>query len=360
MRVLGPQSRFDRLVIDVPANADDLTITASAEDTAQNGDLRIRVYRMDFDTALATAPNVPARPVELPMVGEAVVDANNGPSVTVNTTGGRYYIVLENAGTANAGVHVSGSMRFSGSRSEHHIGWWDLQRGNDSILQGIDFNRVGSSGFVAWYSYGDDNLQTWYFAQAIIQADRDIWTADLWRLTNDGSNQFITIIGEISITTVSPTQLIMSYRLFGQSGFDRAAPISETTCPLVSNVETSYSAHWFDGVGGKGGDTLLVIDRAQQQVHYFYDQHGSPRWVTSDGGGGPLDPVQNVLEVRNNCSLCPEITATVNPVGTLTTNFTSENTGSKVLEFTLAAPLGDIFSRTIDAVKLSDTQVCTN
>jgi hypothetical protein len=359
-RVLGAQSRFDRLVIDVPANADDLTVTASAEDAAQNGDLRIKIYQMDFDTALASAPDVPVRPAELPMVGEAMMDATNGPSVTVNTNGGRYYVVLENAGTLAAGVHVSGTMSFSGTRSDHHIGWWDLQRGNNSILQGIDFNRVGSSGFMAWYSYGDDNLQTWYFAQADIQPDRDIWTADLWRLTNDGTNQFITTIGEVSVTTISATQLMMSYRLYGQSGFDRAAPISETTCPLVNNVETSYSAHWFDGVGGRGGDTDLVIDRAQQQVHYFYDQHGNPRWVTSDGGSGPLDPVQGVLEVRNNCSLCAEIAPTITTVGTLTTDFTSESTGSKILEFILGAPLGDNYSRTIDAVKLSDRQVCTN
>jgi hypothetical protein len=359
-RVLGAQSRFDRLVIDVPANADDLTVTASAEDAAQNGDLRIRIYQMDFDTALASAPDVPPRPAELPMVGEAMMDATNGPSVTVNTNGGRYYVVLENAGTLAAGVHVSGTMSFSGVRTEHYVGWSDLRRGSNTLFQGIDFNRVGNTGFVVWYSYDDDNLQTWYFAQAPIKPDRDIWTADLWRITNDGNQQFITTIGELSLTTVSPSRFIMAYRLYGQSGFDRTAPISLTHCPTVNDVLTSYSAHWFDGVGGKGGDTLLVIDVTQQQVHYLYDQHGNPRWVTSDGGTGPLDPVQGVLEVRNNCSLCAEITPTITTVGTLTTVFTSENTGSKILEFILGAPLGDNYSRTFDAVKLSDRQVCTN
>ena len=51
--------------------------------------------------------------------------------------------------------------------------------------------------------------------------DGNIWTADLLRVTNDGSQQQLARVGQVSVTLLAEDDAMFSFSLYGESGTER-------------------------------------------------------------------------------------------------------------------------------------------
>jgi hypothetical protein len=152
----------------------------------------------------------------------------------------------------------------------------------------------------------------------------------------------------------------MSYTLFGESGFDPMHPNGPNDCPNIGGGLKSYTGHWYRGVPGLGGSTVLVYSSAQAQVHYLFDDSGVPRWIIAadDENQSATAEVIPLLQFDGFCSVCTPETVTWSTVGLVTRTVQDETDGSWTLNFALDPPLPQSIDRTDDITKLSDTLEC--
>jgi hypothetical protein len=169
-----------------------------------------------------------------------------------------------------------------------------------------------------------------------------------------------SVVGKLSITFLADNKLIYSYILLGQAGFDSMHPNGPNTCPVINNVAKSYTGHWYRGVSGLGGATVLVYESAQAQVHYLFDANGEPRWILAadDANQSATATEIPLLQFKGFCAVCTPVAVTFTTIGKVKRTFTSQKEGSWTLDFDLASPLSQSINRTDSIKKLSDTLPC--
>ena len=354
---LDSNHAHEGIYIDIPPDVTSLSVSASGASAAQNAALALGVFRQDFGPALNDPPFA-MMPGGLDSVASAEGSNQAGPSVDINggLTPGRYFVRLENtsgnpvAATIEA-TAVSGASSFAPQK-----GLWDFDR---NIAQGAEWNSAGDFAFAVWYAFDDAGQPTWYIASGPA-VEGNIWNADLIRVTNDGSEQQEKRVGDLSLTFLSEDEVVMSYTLLGASGFDPMHPNGPNTCPDIGG-EKSYTGHWYRGVAGLGGSTVLVYESAQAQVHYLFDDWGVPRWAIAADGENQSATAETIpmLQFEGFCATCAPVAREFQTIGEVTRNFDSETEGEWILDVSLAAPLsGDIQRSDDPVVKLSDTLDC--
>ncbi|MDX1381598.1 MAG: hypothetical protein R3233_10775, partial [Xanthomonadales bacterium] len=356
---LAGNASWDKAFIDVPAGVQSVSFEVQGASGSENQALNLDLYLVPFNQALDPA-NVPF--VQAP-AGAPTQSASGttgaGPQLTVNSPAeGRWFAVVRNSSGNAASVRLTATLNHD-SKIAVHRGLWDFMRGGQgAIAQGVEWQAAGGSNFILWYTYDELGQPAWYIAAAP-QSSGNVWTADLLRVTNNGTDQQEMPVGQVVLTFISPTQAVFSYTLFGFSGTDPMAPnATPNTCPNIGGVK-NWTGHWYRGVAGLGGATLLAYAAAQAQVHYFYDDDGVPRWlIAAESGSGPNDPDLPLLQFKGFCAVCPSAPITLQQVGTVERSFGSDSTGSWTLDFSLAPPLQQDITRTDSITKLSDALVC--
>jgi subtilisin family serine protease len=353
---LAGNGTHDRIFIDIPPGVTALNVSAQGDNSSQNNALTIGLFRQDFGPALSSPPFA-QNPGGLASAGSASGSGGNGPSLslTSSVTPGRYFLRLSNSSANPAGVRLLATATSSASSLTPHRGLWDFDRG---IFQGAEWNAAGSFRFTVWYAYDGAGQPTWFIASAPAQTG-NIWTADLLRVTNDGSEQQEKRAGRVSMTFLADNQVVMAYSVLGQAGFDPMHPNGPNTCPNIGGLK-SYTGHWYRGVAGLGGSTVLVYQAAQAQVHYLYDASGVPRWVIAadDDNQSATAQVIPLLQFDGFCATCAPVEVTYATMGTVTRSFSTESSGSWTLDFALLPPLVQSIDRTDSILKLSDTLNC--
>ncbi len=350
----------EALIFDVPPGTASLRVSSSGETGAQANGLELSLYRRDFDAAFLDAPNASQVPGGDP-IATADGSGGNGPVIELgngSVTPGRWYAVMRNGGNVPAGVSIQVDINASASGEiEPSWGLWspDSRRG---ISQGYEYNRVGANRSMLWYTYDEDDQPVWYTAASAPAADGgNVWTADLRRFTNDGSRQFSTVVGEVSITVLDVEDQVVSWTFFGASGSDRMRPLART-CPQEGGELQSLSGSWYRGTSGLGGASVIVNRQTQAQIHYIYDASGSPRWLLGSGGleGDPLA----FLQYKGFCPSCAgdRDDVTSQDVGTIVASYANLQQGSWTLDYLLAPPLVDDVTRTDTIQKLTEDMVC--
>jgi subtilisin family serine protease len=354
---LEADSVHDALFIDIPPGVQSLSLQADTEDESQREALTIELYRQEFSKALKSPPFV-SLPQGLTPLGEDQGDADAGPSLGLSgeVTPGRYHVVLGNSSEQDLAVSIRATVSSLASSLNPHRGLWDADR---NIAQGAEWNALGSSRFTVWYTYDEQGQPAWYIAAAD-EAIGNIWTGALLRVTNNGTRQRVQQVGEVSLTFISDDEVIFTYTLFGQSGFDPLHPNGPNTCPDTGSGPQSYTGHWWRGQDGLGGSTVLVYDSVQAQVHYLFDQSGEPRWIIAADDDNPSATAETIplLQARGFCAVCSPRAVSFTNVGTVMRTFSDETNGSWTLDFELAPPLMQVIERTDDISKLSDTLLC--
>jgi len=354
---LAASASHEHIFIDIPPGVNALNISAEGASSAQNNALKIELYRQSFTAAL-TSPPFAQLPGGLPAAGSATGSGGNGPAVMLSgsVAQGRYFVKLSNTGTEAAAVSITATVTSAASNLNPHRGLWDFDR---DISQGAEWNGAGNVNFSVWYAYDKAGQPTWYIASGPAVTG-NIWTARLLRVTNDGQQQQEHVVGRLSITFISDSRAIYSYVLLGQSGFDSMHPNGPNTCRDNGAGPKSYTGHWYRGVAGLGGSTVLAYANAQGQVHYIFDAKGEPRWILAarDGDAGLADGMLHLLQFSGFCAVCTPVGISYQNVGDVSFDFSAETSGTWTLDFSLLSPLLQSIDRADSVVKLSDTLTC--
>ena len=350
----------DRVFIDVPPGASSLTVIANGATTTQNNNLKLELSRLDFDDSLGNPPFATV-PGNTPVVASATGSSGNGPSLTVSGATlqpGRWYAVLSNLIGIPFAIEIRADVEFSGTPIPLHPGLWQPSS-RPGLGQGYEYNFGGSSRALIWYTYDENGQPVWFIA-GNPAVDGNIWTADLLRVTNDGSQQQLARVGQVSVTLLSENDAMFSFTLYGESGTERMVPLSGLTCPEIDGSKKSYTALWYRGSDGLGGASVLVNSLTQAQIHYLFDALGLPRWlfVQDLDEPAPTNPEMPMLQFSGYCAVCSEANVSSQTVGVLARSFNSEIAGSWTLDYLFEPPLSGSVQRTDQIIKLTDTIAC--
>ena len=355
---LAANAIHDRVFIDVPPGASNLTVFTNGATAEQNSGLSLTLKRMDFDDALSSPPfTAPA--ADVPGVISSDGSQQEGPSITiVGVDPGRWYAELTNRNGTPSSVSILAEVDFQGSPIDVHPGLWE-PRSRPGLGQGYDFNWGDSSRALIWYTYDENGLPDWYIAGAPIN-DGNIWTTDILRATNDGATQQLKPVGSLSVTALANNDALFSYTLYGKSGTERMMPLSALTCPQVGGSPASYTGIWFRGTDGLGGASVLVNEITQVQIHYLFDDEGRSRWLFAQdpANNDPLDTEIPILQFNGYCAVCDPAEVDFVEVGTLGRGFSSETAGDWTLDYTFDTPPSGTANRTDQVVKLTQTLQC--
>lgn len=352
---LDGNSSHDRAFIDIPAGVSTMVINVSGRGNQQSNNLSLDLYRQNYPGALNNPP-FDVLPGAANLVASVAGGGGSGPSLTINdgVQPGRYFVEVSNTRSAASSVTLQVDLQSDASTIGPHKGLWDFTR---PIFQGAEWNNAGDFSFLVWYAYDYDGQPVWYIASGP-SPEGNVWVADLLRVTNDGADQQEKRVGVVSITFLAEDEAVFAYSLLGDSGFDPMHPNGANTCP--EQAPPSVTGHWYRGVPGLGGSTVLRYEAAQAQVHYLFDASGNPRWIIAadDGNQSANAPEIPLLQFDGFCAVCDVEEVTWETVGMVTRAFDSETEGSWTLDFVLAPPLVQSIDRSDNIVKLSDTLAC--
>jgi len=359
---LAANATHDLLFIDVPPGTRQLTIEAGGADEVQNNGLVLELRRLNFSDAL-NPPPFAASPANSAVLVSAQGVGGKGPSITVvGADPGRWYAVLINVNDSPSRLQVRATAEFQGMPFEAQPGLW-YPGSRPDVRQGYEFNVGSGAGStnqaLLWYSYDEAGQPAWYIAGGP-QSTSNIWTAELLRFTNDGTQQHPAKVGYVSVTNLSEKEQMFSYTLFGRSGTEQMLPISPLTCPQVSGSDKSYSGLWYPGFDGLGGASVLVNAQTQSQIHYLFDGAGLPRWLVAQDleNPQPTNTELPMLQFSGYCAVCDATAVTSQTVGVLERTFQSETEGSWSLDYLLKQPLSGSVDRTDQIMKLTDEMDC--
>jgi subtilisin family serine protease len=354
--VLPPNSRHEKLFIDVPPTAYRLEVNVQGEAGVEAG-LQPTVY----DSLGGFAPGTPPPPPGAIVSGSGSAD---GIDLAVGdlfnpTIPARYYVVLENTSNQERLVEVRADLIELG-RQTPRFGLWSPR--SRVIFQGIEWQQAGP-GFMMWYSYDDNGLPVFYIAINDLDPDSSVWRGTLERVTGNNERQSVEVVGEVTLTTLGFNLMSFAWRLNGGHGSELITPDAPQTCPEVDGERASYTGHWFSPVGPVGGTTAIVTDDGQFFVRYFFDGDGVGRWVfVSAPAGAELGDPLEVRDFRGHCPNCPQEPMTYDDnsqaVGIYGISFDSESSGNEVLDFTTSAPQNHDINLDVPIQKLSVRLTC--
>jgi subtilisin family serine protease len=357
---LAPAAVHDRVFIDVPPGARSLNVTVAGATETQSNNLKLELVRLNFDDALDNPPFA-SGPGNAPVVASATGGNGNGPSLTVSGGAlepGRWYAVLSNQLGIPFAIDIRAKVEFSGAAIPVHAGLWE-PGSRPGLGQGYEYSFAGPSRALIWYTYDEDGQPVWFIADNP-NVDGNIWTADLLRVTNDGSQQQLAPVGQVSVSLLAENDAMFSFTLYGESGTDRMQPLSALTCPELNGSKKSYTGLWYRGTDGLGGASVLMNSMTQAQIHYLFDDLGMPRWlfVQDLNNPAPTNSQMPMLQFSGYCAVCAKSSVTSRSVGVLERSFSSENTGSWTLDYLFESPLSGSVERTDQIIKLTDTLSC--
>ena len=357
---LAAAAVHDRVFIDVPPGAGSLKVMAEGADETQSNNLKLELVRLDFDDALDVPPFASA-PGNAPVVASATGGNGNGPALTVSGGAlipGRWYAVLTNQLGIPFAIDIRAEVGFSGAIIPVHAGLWE-PASRPGLGQGYEYNFAGPNRALIWYTYDEDGQPVWFIADNP-NVGGNIWTADLLRVTNDGSQQQLAPVGQVSVSLLAESDAMFSFTLYGESGTERMQPLSAHTCPEVNGSKKSYTGIWFRGVDGLGGASVLVNSMTQAQIHYLFDDLGMPRWLFVQDliNPAPIESEMPMLQFSGYCAVCAKSSVTSQSVGVLERSFSSQNKGSWTLDYLFESPLSGSVERTDQIIKLTDTLSC--
>ncbi|MCF6261969.1 MAG: hypothetical protein L3J24_00025 [Xanthomonadales bacterium] len=354
-----------RLVFDVPPGGGVVDFSLTADNRADNRDIKFRVHRMAFRNAFNDAPFVTEMPANLQGKGRD----RGGPQaarVSVSDaalTPGRYYIAVENIGDETIGVTARAVYQGGSERIKPRTGVWGDGSYGAGGAQGFEYGEVNGVWFGIWYTYNEDGTPTWYSMDVgVLDPMNNSHTVDILEFTNNPKvnppTQKFTVVGKATFTAISETDMKISYTLNGEYGGSSAAPLSTNTCILQGGNPAPITGTWAPDIniaGGIGGSSV-EYGVTEALIHYIYDDTGEPVWVIS--GNQLAVPAYEAWEFRGFCPTCTFVPPTYSVIGTVSQTYTSDTQGSHTLDFTLLPPNNSVFDRRMDVFRLGGAINC--
>ncbi len=348
---LAASAEHDRMFIDVPPGAGQLTVRLEGEAG------QLQLARVPFDQAFGAEPLAGPAPASRPFSTTIAFGAAEIAVQPPALQPGRWYVVARNTAAAERGFTATAALSFTGPEI-------DIQRNNFAsrtrqTFQGIEFNRVGTHYAFAWFTYGDDGLPQTYLGSAPREPGANVVRTVVSGFTGNGSNQAAHTVGEAILTFLANDELIFSYTLMGESGSEKLGIIAALTCPEVNGQPFNVTGHWTPNLPGQGGESLLINQANQAYLFYFFGATGRLHWLL--GGNGQTffaNPVTTLVQHQGFCPLCPPVPVVRTPVGTLTHEIGDDRNLMQTVDVQLVPPLNGTLQATRPFTKLTDDNVC--
>jgi hypothetical protein len=305
---LGVGGAHERLYIDVPPGTARLDATAFS---TTNVDLYLA--RVEAPTASGVTPTVPAAPARGLAQASGQTVANEILSID-RPAPGRWYVTPVNAGSFGAEVVVSATLTGTGPQLRPG-GFFNPQRSGN----GLFLYPAGSEWAGLWYTYLQDGTPTWYYLQAPVPGATGVWRGTIYRSAWNGSSNFLTPVGEATVTPRSTSAFTFSYTLDGETGSEAYENFGGG-CPTFAGAPLNASGHWFDPARAGSGFSVQLFPNYEFYTVFGYDAQGVPRYLVAERSG--IGPATDSLTLAQNTGACPLCNRTGNPVrntvGTLT------------------------------------------
>lgn len=358
-RVMVPAGgRHDKLYLDVPESATSIQIDIFGLD------FDAQLAFAEFDDLVATIPSTPAAPQPFIASSTAI---NGGRRLSLSAASGqtlpagRYFAVIDNQGAEERSFLFNAAVTENQPVDNIRGLWGPLNR---SINQGIDWQIGGGGNFAVWYTYDEQGLPTFYISNTVQPvAGSSIYNAVLFRATSNDVRNFLTPVGEVQITSVSPGRLMYAWRLNGNHGSEMYRTNIDSSCPTIGGVPSQRTGHWVSPDTAAGGVTLLSIANAEAWIRYYYDTLNRPRWVLADEELPPTLPggvLMEVLDFRGFCIYCAPVPVTRSVVGTLERQFIDSGSTREVSDFVAGPPLNASVQNDRTVVRATFTPACSN
>lgn len=354
------QATLNQVYIDIPAGVE------SADIQLAGGRFDVQLARMAFDEALAAGPAIlPAPEIAVLSVPS---DSNGNVSITLDSPllqPGRWYLVVQSNQTAEQ--VITASVAFASADDAKQVMPRSTAFARDgSTRSGIDFFRIGDHNGVLWFTYDEAGQPIFYNTAGLEPvAGSNVFSGTLFAFSGTGTAQQAHTVGELGMTFLSETDMIMSWKLLGASGSERMQIIAEPACsadaferPDTTGFVNSNGL-WEVVPTGQGGVTMIITPFAQGYTRYFYDDSGRGRWVSGTEQGTILDSTSgDILQFSGACPYCQPVTPVERVVGTYSHDFSSDTTASQTINFSLQSPLSGGLNNTVEIVRLSNNTNC--
>lgn len=196
---------------------------------------------------------------------------------------------------------------------------------------GIDLEFAGDVQFVTWYTYNDDGTPTWYQA---VGPRANPWTAELRRLTWNGSAAQATIVGELRLSFSDAAHANFEWRLGTRSGSEAFAAQLGSYTPSNPN----RNGTWYHAGEPGWGLSLYTGADLRVAIMYFYDADQQPRWVLGQGSNAASERV-TMQNFRGFCPDCNVVALTSSAGGSIDFTFDGARAGRVTTDvFTTGQP----------------------
>jgi YVTN family beta-propeller protein len=196
---------------------------------------------------------------------------------------------------------------------------------------GIDLQFAGDMQFVTWYTYNDDGTPTWYQA---VGPRANPWTAELRRLTWNGTTAVAGIVGELRMNFSDAAHTSFEWRLGSRSGSEAFAAQLGVYTPSNPN----RNGTWFHAGEPGWGMSLYTGGDLRVAIMYFYDANQQPRWVLGQGSNLASERV-TMQNFRGFCPDCGVVALTSSAGGSIDFDFDGARAGSVTTDvFTTGQP----------------------
>lgn len=306
---LAGSAANEGLYIDVPSGLTRLEVTTTS---AANVDLHLA--RIDTPAASSATPTVPAAPARTLATASAATPSGNESLTMNNPAAGRWYVTPVNATGATADLTVRATLTGTGPVLRPG-GFYNPQRSGN----GLFLYPAGSEWAGLWYTYLQDGTPTWYYLQAPAPGATGIWRGTIYRSAWNGSSNFLTPVGEATVTPRSTSAFTFSYTLDGETGSEAYENFGGG-CPTFAGAPLNASGHWFDPARAGSGYSVQLFPNYEFYTVFGYDAQGVPRYLIAERSG--IGTATQSMNLDQNTGACPLCTRTGNPVrntvGTLT------------------------------------------
>ena len=306
---LAPSAANEGLYIDVPPGLTRLEVTTTS---AANVDLHLA--RVDTPAASSATPTVPTAPARNLATASAVTPSGNESLTVNNPVAGRWYVTPVNATGGTADLTVRATLTGTGPALRPG-GFYNPQRSGN----GLFLYPAGSQWAGLWYTYLQDGTTTWYYLQGAAPASTGLWRGTIFRSAWNGSSNFLTPVGEATVTPRSTSAFSFSYTLDGETGSEAYENFGGG-CPTFAGAPLNASGHWFDPARAGSGYSVHLFPNYEFYTVFGYDAQGVPRYLIAERSG--IGATTETLTLAQNTGACPLCTRTGNPVrstvGTLT------------------------------------------
>jgi hypothetical protein len=306
---LADSAANEGLYIDVPPGTTRLDATTTS---ATNVDMYLA--RIDTPAASSATPSVPSAPARN-LASASAVTPTGDESLTVNNpAAGRWYVTPVNAAGTTADLTVRATLTGTGPQLRPG-GFYNPQRSGN----GLFLYPAGSEWAGLWYTYLQDGTPTWYYLQAPAPGATGIWRGTIYRSAWNGSSNFLTPVGEATVTPRSTSAFTFSYTLDGETGSEAYENFGGG-CPTFAGAPLNASGHWFDPARAGSGYSVQLFPNYEFYTVFGYDAQGVPRYLIAERSG--IGTATQSMSLDQNTGACPLCTRTGNPVrnsvGTLT------------------------------------------